>query len=112
MTLGDQNKLSDLLPADEIGRAWRRGLAWQYHRLQQLVDQLEKEKDHVREERFALRQERLAFAEMAQRILSATSQRLLEQELRETLEELDRKDKRRKKFGGGGFDVKKTLESA
>lgn len=109
--------LSNLLPTDDVTQGYREGLAWQYHRLQEIADQLEREKDALRAERFAIREERLAltrerqaFAEMAERILSAASQRLLEQELWETVEELERKERRWKKFPHpGGFDAKKAV---
>ena len=104
-------KLSEMLPADEVGQAWKRGLVWQYHRLQELLDQLEHVKDALQEERLALAREREAWAEMAHKILSATSQRLLEQELEQTAEEFERKVKRRKRYPHpGGFDPRKPFK--
>ena len=99
-----------MLPADEVGRAWKQALVWQYRRQQEITDQLERVKDALQEERLALARERKASAEMAQKILSASSQRLLEQELWETVEELERKDKRRKRYPHpGGFDPRKIF---
>ena len=57
-----------------------------------------------------LERERQAFAEMAHKILSASSQRLLEQELHELVEEEERRRRRRKRYPHpGGFDARKAL---
>ena len=34
--------LSEMLPSDEVTQAYRAGLAWQYERLQELEDRLER----------------------------------------------------------------------
>ena len=103
-------KLSEMLPADQVGDAYRVEHAWQYRRLQELLDQLEKEKDAIRAERFAFRQERLAWGEMAAAILSECSKSILEKSLSQQFDEDERKRKRREKFRTTGFDVEKAVK--
>ena len=101
----------DLLPADEVTQAYRAGLSWQYTRLQEVTDQLEQLKDGLQEELLAQARDRKAWAEMFHKILSASSQRLLEQELSEAAEEFERKEKRRKRYRHpGGFDARKVVK--
>ena len=58
-----------------------------------------------------LEREREAFAEMAHKILSASSQRLLEQELHELVEEEERRKRRRKHYRNpGGLDARKVFQ--
>ncbi len=107
--------MKQVVPIDAVTDAYRKGLAWQYSRLQMMIDQLgrelERAKDARREDHLAWARQLEAFEKMFRVILSAVSQRLLEQELWEMVEELDRKEKRRKRYPHpGGFDPRKPFK--
>ena len=90
--------VSDLLPTDEVTQAYRAGLAWQYHRAQELGDRLEQQLDELEE----LKQAFLL-------ILGRFSGALLEKSLSEQFEEDERKRKRRKRLRSSGFDARKAF---
>ncbi len=86
--------------AKAVEHAYLQDLAWQSRRERKLNDLRERDHDRLQ-----------ASLELLRRIVSASSQRLLEQELWETAEELEKRDKRRKRHTHpGGFDSRKRFK--
>ena len=104
-------KLSEMLPADRVADAYRREHAWQYRRLQELADRIERAADALREERLMMRREREAWQEMLASFISIEDRRKLEEAIRGTCEDAERRQRRRKRYPyPGGFDPRKPFK--
>ena len=72
-----------------------------------VYERADRQADRIEREREEMAREREAWASTFAEILSLAHRRVLERDIRETIEELERRKRRRKKFPHpGGFDTK------